>query len=188
MKYTCPCCGYMVLDSEHEYDICPICFWEDDFIQFEEPYCGGGANHISLYEAQANYRHFGACDKESIDKVRKADIDDIKDENWLPLESVCNIFLRWLNDNKERFNNAGVITEEIKYVEDNPFELPTVTVYHHKPDYLIGIITLREDNRLSIEIQNYLEGKTVLLESKKLDHKPEFKEIINLYLSEMGVY
>lgn len=33
--FTCPCCGYITLESEHEYDICPICFWEDDWIQFE---------------------------------------------------------------------------------------------------------------------------------------------------------
>jgi hypothetical protein len=178
----------MVLDSEHEYDICPICFWEDDFTQFEEPYCDGGANHISLYEAQANYRHFGACDMKSIDKVRKPSVYDIKDEDWLPLENICKKFLRWLNENEEAFNNAGIIIEEIKFVEDNILELPTVTVYHHKPDSLIGIITVREDNRLSVEIQNYLEGKTILLESKKLEHKPEFKEILNRYLYEMGVY
>lgn len=24
--FTCPCCGYITLESEHEYDICPICF------------------------------------------------------------------------------------------------------------------------------------------------------------------
>ena len=29
-KYTCPCCGYQSLDSDGDYDICEICFWEDD--------------------------------------------------------------------------------------------------------------------------------------------------------------
>lgn len=45
-KYTCPCCGYRTLDFEPPgtYDICPICFWEDDGIQFKDPDYVGGAN------------------------------------------------------------------------------------------------------------------------------------------------
>lgn len=27
---SCPCCGYMTLSSRCQYDICAICFWEDD--------------------------------------------------------------------------------------------------------------------------------------------------------------
>ncbi|MEV5113035.1 hypothetical protein MRBL20_001149 [Peribacillus frigoritolerans] len=35
MKYTCPCCGYKTLDEEPPgtYDICSICFCEDDGVQ-----------------------------------------------------------------------------------------------------------------------------------------------------------
>lgn len=35
MKYTCPCCGYKTLDEEptDTYEICKICFWEDDETQ-----------------------------------------------------------------------------------------------------------------------------------------------------------
>ena len=29
-KYKCLCCGYQTLDTRGEYDICPVCFWEDD--------------------------------------------------------------------------------------------------------------------------------------------------------------
>ena len=28
--FKCPCCEYLTLDSRGEYDICPVCFWEDD--------------------------------------------------------------------------------------------------------------------------------------------------------------
>lgn len=33
-KYTCPCCGYKTLEEEvrGSYEICPICFWEDDSV------------------------------------------------------------------------------------------------------------------------------------------------------------
>ncbi len=29
-KYTCPCCGYKTLAGSGNYDLCPICYWEDD--------------------------------------------------------------------------------------------------------------------------------------------------------------
>ncbi len=50
MKYTCPCCGYRTLDEEPPgtYDICEICFWEDDPVQFVDPDYEGGANTPSL--------------------------------------------------------------------------------------------------------------------------------------------
>ena len=36
-KYKCLCCGYRTLDTRGEYDICPVCFWEDDaYLIFSE--------------------------------------------------------------------------------------------------------------------------------------------------------
>lgn len=81
MKYTCPCCGYTSLDYKI-YDICDICFWEDDKVQFLDPNFEGGANGISLMQAQKNFIEFGACDESSIDCVRKPNEDDVKDVNW----------------------------------------------------------------------------------------------------------
>jgi hypothetical protein len=62
--FTCPCCGYEVFD-EHpgSYEICPICFREDDVFQLYFPHQGGGPNHTSLGEAQVNFIKFGACDR-----------------------------------------------------------------------------------------------------------------------------
>ncbi|MEH7657210.1 CPCC family cysteine-rich protein, partial [Bacillus velezensis] len=35
MKYTCPCCGYRTIEEEPPgtYEICNICYWEDDEVQ-----------------------------------------------------------------------------------------------------------------------------------------------------------
>ena len=62
-EYPCPCCGYLVFKEEPgSYDICPICFWEDDLVQLRFPFEGGGANRASLVDAQKNFLEFGACE------------------------------------------------------------------------------------------------------------------------------
>lgn len=83
-KYTCPCCGYKTLDEEPPgtYEICAICYWEDDPVQFDDPDYEGGANRPSLKTAQKNYRDFGACEKRFQEHVRKPNVDDEKDSNW----------------------------------------------------------------------------------------------------------
>lgn len=73
MKYKCPCCGCYTFDNKPDgsYDICQVCFWEDDPIQLEDPTFEGGANKVSLIQAQKNYKKFGACEREMIPHVRK---------------------------------------------------------------------------------------------------------------------
>ena len=51
-KVLCPCCGAGWVDAGHEYDVCEVCGWEDDPVQFENPDYRGGANDISLNEAR----------------------------------------------------------------------------------------------------------------------------------------
>lgn len=79
MKYTCPCCGYKTLDYEPPgtYDICDICFWEDDGIQYNDPDYEGGANTQSLREYQKAFL-LGLVN-------RKPTANDKRDEKWKPL-------------------------------------------------------------------------------------------------------
>jgi len=57
VKYKCPCCGNNTLEEEPPgtYEICKVCKWEDDEIQFKNPDYEGGANKISLDEARRIY-------------------------------------------------------------------------------------------------------------------------------------
>lgn len=89
-KVYLPICGYKTLDDEHEYGICPICFWEDDYLQFDDVDREGGANHISLRQAQKNYFEFGACEIEMLKHVRKPTIDDVRDINRKALSKECD--------------------------------------------------------------------------------------------------
>ncbi|WP_350202279.1 CPCC family cysteine-rich protein, partial [Gracilimonas sp.] len=30
VKSTCPCCHYVTLKERNIYEICPVCYWEDE--------------------------------------------------------------------------------------------------------------------------------------------------------------
>ena len=72
MSYPCPCCGCFTLDEEPSgtFEICPVCYWEDDDIQADDPTYEGGANGISLDEARANFSRYGAIKREFVKEVR----------------------------------------------------------------------------------------------------------------------
>lgn len=55
--YECPCCNHLVFKELHCFEICPICGWEDDNVQFEDPNFSGGANKLSLNDYRINYFH-----------------------------------------------------------------------------------------------------------------------------------
>lgn len=50
--HSCPCCGKYDFSEGGSYEICPVCNWEDDPVQEEDPIFGGGANTMSLNEAR----------------------------------------------------------------------------------------------------------------------------------------
>ncbi len=71
MQSLCPCCGCRSLQAPPGlYEICPVCFWEDDPRQRENPAYAGGANGLSLVEARENYARFGACEERLLPLVR----------------------------------------------------------------------------------------------------------------------
>ncbi len=65
VRYRCPCCHYKTLEERGGYDICPVCFWEDDGQDDEDAENRRvfSPNHMSLKLARENYRRFGACEE-----------------------------------------------------------------------------------------------------------------------------
>ena len=73
MSYKCPCCGYSTLKEKPSgiYQACPVCYWDDDPVQFENENYSGGANRVSLKQAKENFKEFGAIQREYISLVRE---------------------------------------------------------------------------------------------------------------------
>ncbi len=78
--FPCACCGYLTCAQPTgigSYDICEVCFWEDDGVQFDDPEFAGGANRPSLNKARENFRQFGACELRMVKHVRPPRPDEI---------------------------------------------------------------------------------------------------------------
>lgn len=60
-SYRCPCCKFKTLFGRGSYEICPVCFWEDDGQdEHDAEEVRGGPNHdLSLRQAQINFREYG---------------------------------------------------------------------------------------------------------------------------------
>ncbi len=77
--YPCPCCGYLTISEPPPgtFEICPVCNWEDDYVQFNNIDFEGGANEESLREARENYKIFGAALMIFVNDVRPPLPDEI---------------------------------------------------------------------------------------------------------------
>jgi hypothetical protein len=47
-----------------------VCRWEDDNVQYDDVNYAGGANRVSLREAQENFRRSGASDLSRRERAR----------------------------------------------------------------------------------------------------------------------
>ena len=78
LPLRCPCCGCKTLSERTAFEICEVCFWEDDGDADE---CRGGPNgSLSLREARANYLRFGACEESMVENVRPPRPEELPDK------------------------------------------------------------------------------------------------------------
>ncbi|MEW9702677.1 CPCC family cysteine-rich protein [Paenibacillus sp. SI8] len=64
----CPCCQYKTLTSRGEYEICTVCYWEDDGSVDSTKY--SSANHMPLTEAQENFKQYGTIKEVFLEKIK----------------------------------------------------------------------------------------------------------------------
>jgi hypothetical protein len=62
--YSCPCCEFKTLPTKGEYDICPVCFWEDDGNR--DPNYYSSPNRMILAQARKNFVEFGGVNESSL--------------------------------------------------------------------------------------------------------------------------
>lgn len=76
--YACPCCGYATLSEPANFEICEICFWEDDGQDDpDSEEFNGGPNGTSLAKGRFNFLVYGAAEKKDIQHCRAPDESDI---------------------------------------------------------------------------------------------------------------
>lgn len=78
-KFSCPCCGYLTLSElpPGTFEICPVCNWEDDDVQFNDINFKGGANEESLREARQNFKKYNVSSLKFLKQIRAPLPDEI---------------------------------------------------------------------------------------------------------------
>jgi Cysteine-rich CPCC len=100
-QYPCPCCGYLTLDETPPgtFNICEVCFWEDDNVAFDDPDFAGGANVVSLNTARDNFKKFRASDERWVTVVRPPLGHEVPDGRIepprIPSDRVIGAFWDW---------------------------------------------------------------------------------------------
>ena len=84
--YTCPCCGFRTLSrGPGDYDLCPVCFWEDDGMHGNDAASMAGPNGMTLAEGQRLYRRYGTSALHAAGRVRPPASDEPPDPDWRPV-------------------------------------------------------------------------------------------------------
>jgi Cysteine-rich CPCC len=70
--YHCPCCRYPTLPMRGGFEVCPVCYWEDDGQDSHDAdrVRGGPNEAFSLTQARANFATTGVYDAVWQSRVR----------------------------------------------------------------------------------------------------------------------
>lgn len=87
--YPCPCCGHLTLgEPPGSYEICKVCFWEDDAVQLRWPTYEGGANRPNLVDSQRAYAEQGAMEHRFTGLVRQPTEAEAREDGWRPIDPM----------------------------------------------------------------------------------------------------
>jgi len=77
-NFRCQCCGARTLSTPDAMELCPVCWWEDDGQDSDDP----AAIHstvngdLSLHEARQNYQLCGAAHPRFVRYVRRPSAEE----------------------------------------------------------------------------------------------------------------
>lgn len=92
-RYPCPCCGRQVFDERPgSDDICPFCWWQDDFFALLSPFELQGPNKVSLFEGQANCLSHGVSQLRFVGKEQPEEANYPRDPGWRPINRQWDVF------------------------------------------------------------------------------------------------
>src|SRR6478735_6352156 len=82
LPLRCPCCAYKTLRERGTFQVCAVCYWEDDGQDdFDADVMRGGPNgDLSLTQGRANYMAFGASREEDLPHVRPPLPEELRDK------------------------------------------------------------------------------------------------------------
>ncbi len=81
-RYRCACCGYQTLPfPSPSDDICPVCGWQDDFVDNQDTNVLG-PNRVRLSIAQGNFEIYGASEARLADRTREPRDGEGPPEPW----------------------------------------------------------------------------------------------------------
>ena len=77
-RFQCPCCRFFTLSERGGFEICQVCYWEDDGQDDHDAAVirGGPNGALSLEQARKNYLAFGAFDEGAKKHVRPPRSDE----------------------------------------------------------------------------------------------------------------
>jgi hypothetical protein len=104
--HPCPCCGYRTLPGRGDYDLCPVCCWEDEGL---EPWELSGPNGQTLVHAQHEYLSDERPYRQREGKVRAPRKNEARNPDWQPIERTPELVAR---------ADQAVVEHEREYEEE----------------------------------------------------------------------
>ena len=121
--YACPCCGYKTLPDRGAYEVCPVCWWEDEGV---EPWEYSGPNGQTLVEAQQEFLAQRLPYRLRPGKVRGPKRGEERDPDWRPLDLTDELIGRVEQANVEWQRSWAEeerrVAEEVADDPEGPFK------------------------------------------------------------------
>ena len=122
----CPVCGktYLYETYLYEYEICPVCGWENDPIQMDKPDLEGGANRMSLNQAITAYKKGEKLKKKKLNEdVIVMASEPLKDYEFEDIQCLVHKTI----ETEALVNLYAAVFNEFFWVEDNEYDFPKGT-------------------------------------------------------------